>query len=286
MRTNTTKVPFPTVHLTVKKSRRKQNISKSQLIYYLENGEEFELEFFNPTQVTYKANIFMNDILIAGGGLVLKPGERVFLDRYLNDPRKFKFETYVVGTSESVNHAIANNGKVRVQFYKETQPFIPKWQTTTILYNDWNDNINDIYHTGSPVFGGCTTTDLKGVLSTNTSGNTFNTTNMAGATSNTSGVTLDWMDNEDTPNKSPLRGMKSKKQETGTVGKGSKSDQTFERVELDFDYSPVHTIEFQILPLSKKQTMVSDINSKRYCTQCGTKYKSNHKFCSNCGNKI
>ena len=256
--TATYSAPYPTVHLTVKKSRRKQTIKKSQLIYYLQDGEEFELEIFNPTQTIYKANIFLNDLLIPGGGLVLKPGERVFLDRYLNDPRKFKFETYEVGTSEPVNHAIANNGKVKVEFFKEQTLIDYSIYTNYNTTQDWN--IHSPYYateftTTGTVFGTCSTT-----------------TTLA----NDSIMENSVFKSSPTP----------KKQETGMVGKGSKSDQEFQSVNYDFDCIPSYTMDFQILPLSKKQTMVSDINTKRYCTQCGTKYKSNHKFCSNCGNKI
>jgi len=55
-----------------------------------------------------------------GGGLVLNPGQRVFLERYPADPRKFKFSTYDVnGNNQQVRHAIAKNGLVEIDFYKE-----------------------------------------------------------------------------------------------------------------------------------------------------------------------
>lgn len=50
-----------------------------------------------------------------GGGLVLRPGERVFLDRYLAEKRKLIFNTYIVsGNSEEIARAIANNGQIEI----------------------------------------------------------------------------------------------------------------------------------------------------------------------------
>lgn len=68
----------------------------------MKNGSEFELELFNPKQTTILAKIKINGSYIGGGGIVLRPGERVFLERYLDDAKKFLFETYNVdgGSSE------------------------------------------------------------------------------------------------------------------------------------------------------------------------------------------
>jgi hypothetical protein len=57
---------------------------------YLNNGDEFEIELFNPTISKVMAKIDLNGISI-GPGVVLRPGERVFLERYINEAKKFLF---------------------------------------------------------------------------------------------------------------------------------------------------------------------------------------------------
>ena len=61
---------------------------------FLTDGDEFEIELFNPTQNKVLAKIELNGKSI-GSGIILRPGERVFLERYLDEAKKFLFETYV-----------------------------------------------------------------------------------------------------------------------------------------------------------------------------------------------
>jgi len=100
----------PTAHITVGKQRLKQNGS----VVYLKDGDEFEVEIFNPQQNSVLAKLKINGNYIGGGGVVLKPGQRVFLERYLDEARKFKFETYevvfvilvIVGTLPQISNYI------------------------------------------------------------------------------------------------------------------------------------------------------------------------------------
>ena len=82
----------PTLFITKDKHRVKQHGNQT---VYLKNGEEFELELFNPTPKKVLAQITLNEISL-GNGIILRPGERVFLERYLDDAKKFIFETYTV----------------------------------------------------------------------------------------------------------------------------------------------------------------------------------------------
>lgn len=294
----------PSVNIASKNNRLKRyDTNTTQPIYYLHQGKEFQIELFNPTTDIIKCDISLNGKLLPGGGLVLKPGQRAFLDRHLNSPEKFIFETYEVGTSASVEKAIAKNGLVKVEFYREKQQFTPNWQTTYTQYDTWSRDYNGIHHTGSPVFGSpSTTTDLRGVLSTNTTTDSFNTTNMVGTVTNTV-AGLDSLDMDLSygetlgrriipESKSNVKGtmkrMKaksSKKQETGMVGKGGHSDQKFTMVHYDFEYTPFYTVEYKLLPYSQKVNTIDTISVKRYCTECGSKIKSNFKFCAQCGNR-
>ena len=109
---NTIGYAVPQSFITKGKQRLKQHTDT----VYLKNGDEFEIELFNPKQNKVLAKIELNGKSI-GSGIILRPGERVFLERYLDVAKKFLFETYVVnGNNDEVKNAIANNG-VMVQPY-------------------------------------------------------------------------------------------------------------------------------------------------------------------------
>ena len=140
---------MPAAHLAVNKSRLKvyKNVGPMPT-YYLQKGQEFQIELFNPTQDVVLAKISLNGKAISQGGLVLNPGQRVFLDRYIDVAKKFLFDTYEVsGQSEEVKKAIENNGDIKVEFYRERQPISygnPIWvngsSTTTLgAYNTGTD---------------------------------------------------------------------------------------------------------------------------------------------------
>ena len=151
----------PSAFITVKKQRQKQNGKN----VYLHDRTEFEIELYNPTSETLLAKINLNDQSISTSGIVLNPGQRVFLERYLDWDRKFLFETYEVKDNETNRNAIKNNGLVTVLFMKK-----------------WKHNIfgGYTYLNGLPLFNNCG--------SGNSSGNVFTTTclgnsNIVGTTS-------------------------------------------------------------------------------------------------------
>ena len=124
MKTNNYCVPkVPTANIAVNKSRIKLYTKNVDMpTYYLEKGQEFQIELFNPTTDVVLAKIILNGTALSQGGLVLNPGQRVFLDRYFDVAKKFLFDTYEVSKSSEVMEAIKNNGDVKIEFYKETKP--------------------------------------------------------------------------------------------------------------------------------------------------------------------
>lgn len=274
----------PSVHITTNKSRRRRySKESSRPVYYLRNGEEFQLEIHNPTSDIVKAEIWLNGKLTSTSALVLKPGERVFLDRYLDSPQKFLFETYEVSNTKTSEKAIKNNGNVEIKFYKEDT--LPRMIQTWGNYEPYHSDI--VY--GSPSTGNppndlfTYTTNTFGFDGTTTTTNFVNTTNT---------ITLDGLDTREllcdsSPDiKSKKQQIRSKKNiETGMVGKGSNSDQSFKSVHYDFEYTPFYVVQYEILPESQKQTTVTDLNTVSYCTNCGAKYNPTHKFCAQCGVK-
>ena len=141
MKNVTTRETVPCAYVTKGKQRMKQ-FDKS---VYLNDGDEFEIELFNPTTNKVLAEIELNGVSI-GAGIVLRPGERVFLERYIETARKFLFETYnVSGSNADVKAAIALNGNVSVKFYAESIPVV--YRSTTYPPIDWSYWGN--YHTGT-----------------------------------------------------------------------------------------------------------------------------------------
>jgi hypothetical protein len=273
----------PTAYLAVNKGRVKLYNKEGEMpTYYLQGGQEFQIELFNPTQNTILAKIILNGKPISQGGLVLKPGVRVFLDRYIDVAKKFLFDTYEVsGNNEEVKEAIEKNGDFKVQFFNETQT-IPNY-------------FNNLRPTFDRSFGGPFTGSINSYYcdSNQTPINTSFTT-----TSFNSGhdgmASMDWMSQEQNrtlslnnlnpePRKKLLRSVKTI--ETGRVEKGSDSQQKIKTVDLTFEYTAFHTIEYKMLPISQKINEVGEIFIKRYCTNCGSKLTKGDKFCSNCGTK-
>jgi hypothetical protein len=270
-------VSTPQAFIAVNKSRIKQYDKSSKTpIYYLQKGQEFQLELFNPTNGTILAKIYLNGNPISQGGLVLRPGERIFLDRYIDVSKKFLFDTYEVANTSEVKKAIEDNGDFKVEFYKEQVPnyysgYLNINNNTDIVGTYYNQNLNDTHYNQN--------------LTNYSSPNPYDIT----CSTNTSFSTSSFNSNT-TPEGPNLRGikkLKSKKSiETGRVEQGSTSNQKLKTVNKDFEYFPFHTLEYKMLPLSQKINTAEDINVKRYCTNCGSKLGKGDKFCSQCATKV
>jgi hypothetical protein len=287
-----TKTGTPCAYISKDRKRLKQF---GQTVY-LNNGDEFQLELFNPSSTTVLAKIKLDGSYISGGGIVLKPGQRVFLERYLDDARKFKFETYEVdGTSNEVLDAISGNGDVVIDFFDEYKQ--PVWNNPiTYVGGSFGGPIhiygsNSLNTLNTNYVNGMTTTTNGNVSFTstsNTAGVNFNTTsinntfagpNLRSATSrlkkskgnSRSEVTMDMLSMDSI--------------ETGRVEKGGSSDQSFQTVNKTFNHHTCASSVWKILPMSQKVYEKQDL--KVYCTNCGKKRKKDSdKFCSSCGNKF
>lgn len=252
--------------VSVNKNRLKQYENQT---VYLKDGEEFSLELFNPTQQKVLAKIKLNGNYISSSGIVLKPGQRVFLERYLDDSKKFKFETYTVSNSKESLDAIQKNGLVEVEFYHEYIPSNFTLYTTPTWYNQiWNNQTiggNSItYSTNS----NSPTVETTTINYSNTSYANLN--QVSGTITNTSGLNLN-----------SVKNLK----ETGRIEKGSESNQSFKNDYGTYNACASNTVTWKILPNSEKPYEASDL--KVYCTNCGHKIKkSNWQYCPACGNKL
>ena len=65
--------------------------SSNERIVYMDNGTEFQIQIFNPYSYTIGVSLSFNNNLKESNLLVLRPGERVWLDRYLDNESRFLF---------------------------------------------------------------------------------------------------------------------------------------------------------------------------------------------------
>lgn len=218
---------------------------------YLKNKTHFEIELFNPKSKKILAKIFINGESISTSGIVVRPGERIFIERWIDTPRKFLFETYEVENSPEAKAAISNNGKVRVEFHDETivvpQPIT--WITT---------------YPYTPIVGG--TYDVNQVYYSNSSssiGSSANQEFLSSVLNTSSNANL----------------------ETGRAEKGESSNQNFINDNSSYEWWSSSSVDLQILPESQKPVEVSKV--RNYCTDCGTRVKSSSwKYCPTCGQQL
>lgn len=268
----------PSANIAVNKSRLKVYKNTGDLpTYYLKSGTEFQIELFNPTTDVILAKIELNGKQISQGGLVLNPGQRVFLERYIDVAKKFMFDTYEVSNTQEVKDAIKNNGDFKVSFYRERTYYNDLLSLNTVTYGGPNT---------PPIIGD----KYYGTLGSTNSSNISSSTTFynANLTSTNSSGTLSLTSFNDSIPSGPIKrslAKKSKSIETGRVEKGSESIQKLTTVSKEFDYFPFHEVEYKLLPISQKINTVNDVQVKVYCTNCGAKLGKSHKFCGQCGTK-
>ena len=237
---------------------------------FLDDKEEFEIELFNPLTVSVLADIKLNGQSISKTGLVVKPGQRIYLDCFIDDKKKFKFSTYEIENSGEALDATQNNGLLEVFFYKEDVITLDNWQRKfdRIIVEKWYPvyypsypvypyyNRPSIwYGTNSPTIGGsCVTTNLtNGVIGTTTT-NTYSSNNLINC-SYTSDVNVPY-------GGTTVNNLFSNSLETGRVEKGEKSKQKFTEVDIDFEKHYIASTIIQILPESRKPVEVKEIKNK------------------------
>lgn len=272
----------PTANIAVNKSRVKLYKKDGEIpTYYLQKGQEFQIELFNPTTDTILAKITLNNKIISQGGLVLRPGQRVFLERFLDVEKKFLFDTYEVSNTEEVKKAIKYNGDFKVEFFREDKTMYLLGSSSTVIGGSfgpwWGTTSNGTLVTSS------TATSTNGAPYTLTSTLANNTSFY-----NSSAISNDTLSvkNQNLEKSYKTRSLRSAKSiETGIVEQGSKSDQKFNTINKKFEHYAFHSIEAKLLPISQKLVSSEELHVKKYCTNCGAKLGKTDKFCSQCGNK-
>ncbi len=246
----------PNAWIVSTKDRGRKSIKGGKV--FLNNEEEFEIELFNPLTVSVLADIKLNGQSISKTGLVIKPGQRVYLDCFIDDRKKFKFSTYEIeANSESIN-ATQNNGLLEVFFYKEDVITLDNWQRRfdrIIVEKHYPYNPYPWYN--QPWYNPnvyCGTTIGTSGISTNTA--LYSSNNNIGY-SYTSNVDLSNLNIGGSLEMTPINSI-----ETGRVEKGEKSKQKFTEVDMDFEKHYIASTIIQILPESRKPAEVKDIKGR------------------------
>lgn len=256
-------------------TKDKQRVKQFNQNVYLKDGSEFEVELYNPSRKTVLSKIKINGEFIKGGGIILRPGERVFLERYIDVARKFKYETYTVDSTNETMNAIANNGDVEIQFYEEQEVLelklnsYPTWNPTYIN-NDLTAPIGNNFYTSNLNFTSQSNIDVN-LTSTN----------------DTLSFSNNLRSNKFEQKPRQIRGFakKSKSIETGRVEQGSSSNQSFKTVSKEFNDWTISTSVWKILPELQKPVEKKDLVEN--CPKCSTKIKkSSWKFCPECGSEL
>lgn len=241
----------PEAWISVNKNRQKVYGNS----IYLQDETHFEIEFFNPTSNNILAKIEFNGKNISGDGIVIKPGQREWLERYIDDNKKFLFTTYFIEDSKEAKKAIENNGNIVIKFYNEEH--IYNYSSGTIYINNpYNNNPYydyTIYGYSKPINKNFYhSAGTNAVQCSCNSNNINNHSNMI---------------------------------ETGRVEKGDVSNQEFSTCNINFNYYTCNEITYKLLPISHQPKVLGEI--KKYCTRCGKQIKkSSWKFCPSCGEEI
>ena len=267
--------------IAVNKSLLKEySSSKYQRVVYLNDGDEFQIQLFNPEKFPIAAKIHLNGEELSDM-LVLRPGERIWLERYLDQARKFKFSTYEIEDSYEAKEAASLNGEVKIQFYRVKTP-----RQNTVI------NIScPISTIGSPTsiyYNAINSSDcqVRSISEPELASN-LNSVNLAssGMSEETWYKSSYISDNACNFYASSTAAEPERSIETGRVEQGGYSNQKFSYVNYDFEDWPFRTETISILPLSRKPVTASDLK-KKYCSNCGRKLSPKHKFCPYCGTKV
>ena len=242
---------------------------------YLKDKEEFQIELFNPLTDCVLADIKLNGNTISQSGLVIRPGERFYLDCFVDDNKKFVFNTYEVEDNQSTKIAISKNGMLEVFFYKESVVSLKNWRNrfdrviVEKYYPVHYPHYHPYWYTTPNVYCGTTTGGLSGTTTGGYYTNGLNTTTTNTAyysnpnlqpinSTYTAGINI-----SDLGNMTTTTNYSTNSIETGRVEKGSKSNQKFEEVDMDFEKFHISSIVLQLLPESIKPVDTKDLKKEK-----------------------
>lgn len=276
-------------------SINRNRVRKQGKKIYLKDGIEFQIEFNNTSTRTYLARIKVNGNEISSHGLVIRPGEHIYLERYLDSPRKFKFNTYEIPDTRAAAKAIRENGLIEIDFYREAVPDPVRITRHHWPVYDWYvdpDPYKWVYRPSITFDGTSITLDsfsndntFESYTSSTARGSSSGTNTVSNATSDVFDVSsqaMHFMEPE-AQQRATLRESVSKK-ETGRVDQGSGSQQNLQTIDMKFEAGIAKSVMFHLLPVSEKKHYTSR-DLRDYC-KCGRSKKRGWQFCPGCGEEL
>ncbi len=241
----------PEVYVLHKKNRKKVFKNGLENIVYLLNNDEFEIEIYNPSKITLGIKISLNDLPISQSLLVIKPGQRITLDRFIDSSNKLKFSSYLVENNNETKEVIKHNGGLKLEFYTEQLTIN---NTSNFYYSNQNVGLNN--------YG-------SGILN-------FNSEEPINVYCSNTSATIN---------------IPSDQIETGRIEKSeNKSLQIFSNYYGSFSTLPCRTELIQLRPESQRPLEAKDLVKKCTNCKIKfgkeTKLKKDWNFCSECGDEI
>ena len=270
---------LPSAWIVNPKDKGRKSIKGDKI--YLDDNQEFEIEVHNPLKESVLADIRLNGSSIAKTGLVIKPGQRVYLDCFVDDRKKFIFQTYTVDGDQESLDAIVDNGLLEVFFYKEQAVTLQNWNDRfhKVIIHEYHPVYYPVYPRWYPTYYTLGT----GTITTCNSVNTLTTTSAYNTSSSYGGVLNNGSYGSSFTNCSLTSGSLTSGSayynspvggslETGRVEKGEKSNQQFVDVDMEFEKNYIHHLVYQLLPSSRKPKDINDISKSKKIME---KLKSN-----------
>lgn len=241
----------PGAWIVSSKDRGRKQIKSGKV--FLKDGDEFEIELFNPLTVSVLADIKLNGQSISKTGLVVKPGQRVYLDCFIDDRKKFKFSTYEIENSGEALDATQNNGVLEVFFYKEDVITLDNWQRKfdRVIVEKWYPYNPYPWYNPYPIYCG------------NGNAVTFKSTGITTTTNFSNSINCSYTSQVDLSNLNVAGSLSTNSIETGRVEKGKNSKQQFTEVDIEFEKHYIASTIIQILPESRKPAEVKQMKTKQ-----------------------
>jgi hypothetical protein len=270
-----TQIVNPSVYLAVNGNRIKTYNEDNEVRAYLKDETEFQLEFHNDSDCYVKADITING-QFQDNSLVLRPHQHFYLERFMDEKKKFMFNTFLTGNDdiEKLKEIIAKNGRIEVRFYKE---LIPTSLTTWTTFG--NKTYNSTIYTN-----------------TSTDDNIKYTSGIINESNSPEGtLSLDSEFRSMHHNSVQCRVEEPKEIETGRIEAGKKSNQEFKSISKYWEFFSCASFSYHIMPESqrpkvvkvkKQKNIIQADDIRTYCQECGRRVKNGWKFCPGCGNNV
>ena len=198
---------------------------------------------------------------ISDSGLIIKPYQHTYLDRYIDYNKKFIFKTFNTTTDNVQKAKILGN--IKVELYRQSS------NSATI------NHLYKYYQQPVIINQPCVTPDHWTNPFIYTINNTGHYTQPnSSITSNTYGT-----HNTNIKNCSKLLSPQLNDVQIGIIQGGDKSKTEFKQSYRQFKDYPSIVYNYNLLPISHKST--DEIY--HYCENCGRRIRSKENFCPKCG---